>query len=235
MPTGDRVRRRALGWRSPGTRRGSRRAAGRIHFLVSNNCSRPGLSARYAELTKRGTPPIGHPLQRHPLGETVSRYMPLWERVPRSVFDRDAGLDTDQFESHFNFRRLLRREARVPPAEHEALARFPDRDAPDLERFAVIEMRDEAASGTRLEGQLTVTARGDREKTVRTPPRGNLTRECLECSRRIDRHAQGDEDLRGHLRVFCRCALSADNCRAHKASVSASQLLSPAIASGRRR
>src|SRR5579864_9698548 len=105
---------------------------------------------RTAQRGQRDTPPIGHPLQRDVLGKSMASNMPLWDRIPRPVFDGNPGLVTDGFEAHFDFGRLLRWKACLAPTEDEALAGFPDRDATDLERVSVVELGNEAASGPGL-------------------------------------------------------------------------------------
>jgi len=100
----------------------------------------------------------------------MPRNMFLRDRIPRPVFDRDPRLVTHRFEAHFDLRRLLRRKARLPPAEDKALAGFPHRYAADLEGLAVIQMRNEAAADTGLEGELTITARRNLKERVRLPP-----------------------------------------------------------------
>ncbi len=111
--------------------------------------------------------------------------MPLWDRIPRPVFDGDPRLVTDRFEAHLDLGRLLRWKACVAPTEDEALAGFPDRDATDLERVAVVELGNEAASGPGLKSELTVSLGGDLKERVWLPPRGDLARKCLEGSRGI--------------------------------------------------
>src|SRR5262245_38661543 len=103
--------------------------------------------------------------------------MPLRDRVPRSVFDRHPSLVAHRFEAYLHLGRLFGREARVPPAEDEALAGFPDRDAPELEGLAVAEMCNETASDAGFEGELTVPMRGDLKEMIRPPPRRNFARE----------------------------------------------------------
>jgi hypothetical protein len=47
------------------------------------------ISERCAECGQRDTPSVGRQLQHDVLGKPVSRSVTLWDRVPRSVFDRD--------------------------------------------------------------------------------------------------------------------------------------------------
>jgi hypothetical protein len=58
------------------------------------------------------------------------------------MFDGYARLLADRFEEHFDLGRLLRREARLPPDENEAVARLPNRNAVDLEDLAVAQSRE---------------------------------------------------------------------------------------------
>src|SRR6185437_12181075 len=200
------------------------------------------LSCQYVVLTLRGqvrfqcreraAPPVGRALQRDVLREAVAGGVPPGNRVPGTMLDRYAGLLTDGLEENFDLGGLLGREARLAPGEDQALSGLPYGDAADLEDLAAGQSRNEASARAGLEGQLTVALRGDLKEGARLPPGSNLLREGLEGTFRIGGYAQCDKGFRCHFFVFCRCALNAESCFAHKASVSASQVFSSDIASG---
>src|SRR6185437_4126541 len=206
----------------------------------------PGHGARLEEAGRLGVearsqrpqgcpPPVGDALQRDVLGEAVPGGVALRDGVPGPVLDRHTGLISYGLEEYLDLGGLLRREGGLAPGEDEAPAGLPSGNAADLEDLSVPQSRDETTAGPGLECELTVPVRSDREQSVRLPPRCDFASECVEGASRVGGHAQGNKHARCHLLVFCRWALNAESCRAHRASVSASHALSSAIASGRSR
>lgn len=178
---------------------------------------------------ERGTPPSGGPLKRDVLGEAVARQMPLWKSVPGPVFDRHARLLSSGLEKNLDLRTLFGREARLPPGKDETLAGLPHGYPTDLESLAIRKAGDEATTHARLEPQFTVALWSDPKERVGLPPGRDSTGKGIESAARIHGHAQRHEDFGRHFLFFCRCALSAESCRAHSASVSVSHALSSAI------
>ena len=82
----------------------------------------------------------------------------------------------DGLEAHGHLGRLVRREGRLPPTEHDPPRGIPHPHVADLEPLAVGPDLDQPLRWLGFERQATVGAIGEPEQLVGLPPLADLTR-----------------------------------------------------------
>src|SRR5262249_9451389 len=169
------------------------------------------------------------PLEQHQF-KAVTCDMILRDLVPAAMLDCHARLVPHRFEAHVKLCRLAGAECRVTPSECKPFARLPDHDAADLELFPIRQRRNEPPAFSRLEPEMAVAARRQREQGVRPPPYADFLSEGFKRPQRCRVDPDRNDDCRGHLRFFSTCALKLESCAAHVASVSASQRFNSVMA-----
>ena len=103
-------------------------------------------------------PVLGLPQLEDVQRKAVARHVVLRNGVPTAMFDGNPRLIASRLEPHFDVRHLVSRERPLAPGERQSLARRPSRDAANLERFAIRQIRHQPPAFARLEPQFTVTA-----------------------------------------------------------------------------
>src|ERR1700754_164231 len=162
----------------------------------------------------------------------MARHMLLRHGIPAAMFNGHACFGAHRFETNLDVRVLRVAETGLTPAEREALARLPDRDAANLEDAAVRLRLDQAPLPARVlswfERQHAGALRRELKELIRPPPCADLARENFERALRRGGHAQRHLHARTHP-CASRCALNDSNCPAHMASVCSSHAFNSAI------
>src|ERR1700755_1453395 len=114
----------------------------------------------------------------------MARHVLLRHGIPAAMFNGHSCFGAHRFETNLDVRVLRVAETGLTPAEREALARLPDRDAANLEDAAV-RLRLERAPlpaplPGRCERQHAGALRRELKELIGPPPCADLARENVE-------------------------------------------------------
>src|SRR3972149_6262712 len=149
------------------------------------------LRARVAGSAGRGGPRVPVEQLRPAVHVALARGRVARDLIPAAVLQRDARPTLGRGERDLDLGRLVRGPVGLAPGQHQAPARLPGGDAPDLEALArLLELHEAPA-----DAGLQADARRVRCVVVAAPPAADAVGEDGEGRGRVDRHPDGNLDL----------------------------------------